>query len=248
MLARQAFIYSRRVLGSLQPVCCSASHMASQAAALRDEPHDSQASKKPLRKQIKRALEQMSAEQMEAESEQPAVCICWGHSRRLSLSRCLSYSMHKPTTMVLPLPVAGVPTHKTRPPSTAQQLCRQGVWLSLSIACDSVQAAKSAPGSWHSPCSSTLGGWACSCTAPASKRSTQSRWSRPRLQQVPRLSRPAAVTGWGAPAARLNVLLPHLPANAMPAAKQLEAGVSPACLMQRQSMSAALSDGGFGHV
>ena len=42
---------------------------------MRDEPHDSQASKKPLRKQIKKALEQMTAQQMEAESEQPAMCI-----------------------------------------------------------------------------------------------------------------------------------------------------------------------------
>ena len=83
-------------------------------------------------------------------------------------------------------------------PKPVQRLCRQGVWLSLgcrtvTIACESAQAAKSAPGSWHSPFLSTPGGWACSCTAPAYKRSTQSRWSRPRLQQVCQ-STPAAVT------------------------------------------------------
>ena len=70
-----------------------------------------------------------------------------------------------------------------------QQLCRQRIWPSsgcktLTITGDPVQAVKSAPGSWHSPCLSTLGGWACSCTVPAYRRSTQSRWSRPRLQQV----------------------------------------------------------------
>eukprot|EP00891_Asterochloris_glomerata_P005092 jgi/Astpho2/5092/Aster-06314 len=67
--------------------------MASQAAprdaALRDEPHDSQASKKPLRKKIKRALEQMTAEQMDAESRQICSRVLaqplFEHARRLGL-------------------------------------------------------------------------------------------------------------------------------------------------------------------
>ena len=77
MIARQAMIYSRRVLGTLQPVCCSSgAGMASQAALARDEPQDVQASKKPLRKEIKKALKAISTEQMEAESEAAHNMLC----------------------------------------------------------------------------------------------------------------------------------------------------------------------------
>ena len=185
--------------------------MASQAAALRDEPHDSQASKKPLRKQIKRALEQMTAEQMEAESKQQAVLQYWGHSRRFrepksSYTACMSHINGV-------APDCGRGSHSGQvAPKAVQRLCRQGVWLSLgcrtiTIACESAQAARSAPGSWHSPFLSTLGGWACSCTAPAYKRSTLSRWSRPRLQQV-RLST-LQLSLFESPICTPHAVLPH---------------------------------------
>lgn len=215
MLSRQAYIYSRRVLGSLQSVYCSASHMASQAAprdaALRDEPHDSQASKKPLRKKIKRALEQMTAEQMDAESEQSAVAYLgaqpptpgsWDASHTACISRNNGIAL---------LTVAGAVTHGRWPQdmrsSSAGQLPGAvNGRRTVTVACVSVQADRSAPGCWHSPCLSTRGGWACSCTAPAYKRSTQSRWSRPRLQQV-RLSSSQQPL-FGSPVCTSSMLLP----------------------------------------